>query len=108
MAFESFKLGLSQTETCYFSFSVIKKKSISPQMGQHLRAFQQRLLAPCLGAGAFEGECSCSAISCARDLLEKAGSKVRFGAGERMGNLPIEQQKSIMVLTWPVVYFSLM
>lgn len=79
----------------------------SPLDGQHLRAFQQCLLSPCLGAGAFTEECSCSELSCACDLLEKAGSKIWFGAGEGMGNLPTELQKSIIILAWPVTYFSL-
>lgn len=83
------------------------KKKYSPPNGQPLRAFQQQPLTPCLGAGAFTEECSCSQLSSARDLLEKAGSKIRFGAGERMGNLPAERQKSIIILAWPVVYSSL-
>lgn len=46
-------------------------------------------------------------LSRAWDLLEKAASRVWFGAEEGMGSLPTQQQRSISILAWLAVYFSL-
>lgn len=106
MVFERLNLGFSPAEICWFSAGFfifcVRKIRILLQPAETWRVFSS-----VLGAGAFPEPCSCSELSCAGDLLQRAGSKVCFGAGEWKGNFPTRNQKSTLILSWPVVYFSI-
>lgn len=84
---------------CRIFYFLCKKNKDSPPASWNLEGFQQ-----CPGSRSIS---RALLLLWAGDLLQRAGSKVCFGAGEWRGNFPTRNQKSTLILSWPVVYFSI-